>query len=79
MTWTALRYEIALELHEHTATMWDAWDMHTPTRTEYDRRKAARDETKRRIAVLEACGRIREVRRLESYQRAWERRKSKHA
>ena len=75
MTWTLLRAEIAREFADHSATMWDAWDMHTPTRTEEDRQRTARAETKRRANVLKACGKLRDARKLESYRRAWERRR----
>ena len=77
MAWAALRYEIALEMHELAPTMWDAWDMWCPTRTEADRLAMERAETKRRASVLMACGRVRDARKIESYRRAWKRRKAK--
>lgn len=77
MTWTALRYEIASEMRELSGSMWDAWDMWCPTRTEADRLADARAERKRKAAVLMACGKVREARKREAYLRAWERRRRK--
>jgi hypothetical protein len=74
--WLALRTEIALEFHALQPTMWDAWDMHTPTRTESDRLVDARAERKRKVSTLLAVGKVREARRRESHLRAWKRRRA---
>jgi hypothetical protein len=77
VTWTALHAEIAVEFQRLTPTMWNHWMLRCPTRDEAARALDAREATSRRIATLHALGRTGEARKLESYQRAWKRRRGR--
>ena len=77
MPWhEAIHAEIAVEFQGLTGSMWDAWGMWCPTRDEKARAADAKAETARRAAVLRAVGKVSEARRIESYQRAWKRRRA---
>ncbi len=76
MTWLALTAEVRAEFQQLAPTMWDAWDMWQPTRTEADRLADARNATTRRAKLAHAVGDVRKARKIESYQRAWKRRRS---
>jgi hypothetical protein len=76
VTWLALQAEIAVDFQRLTPTMWTHWMLRCPTRDEAARAADARDATTRKIATLHALGRVAEARKLESYQRAWKRRRA---
>lgn len=75
MTWTALRAEITVELAQLTPTMWDSVMLRHVRRDEEARGKENRAQTKRRIQMLHAVGKVREARVLEAQVRAWDRRR----